>query len=397
VFNLMTRSRRITYDNLKLRDPALVAAVDAEVVTEERGAAGAEPAFLPFAVRGTTLANRIVVSPMCQYSAVDGVPDDWHLVHLGSRAVGGAGLVFTEMTNVSAEGRITPGCAGIWNDAQQEAWARVVRFVHTHSTNKIGLQLAHAGRKASCSRPWEGDAPLRDGGWQALGPSAVPFADGWPAPKEMTRADMDAVREQFVAGAKRAHAAGFDVLELHMAHGYLLSSFLSPLSNRRADDYGGSWQNRARYPLEVVAAVRAVWPRPLFVRISATDWLDEAGRGFTLDEAVQVCRLLKDAGVDVIDVSSAGNSPESKPVYGRMYQVPFAERIRFEVGIPVMSVGGIQGVDHANTIVAAGRADLCAIGRPHLEDPYLTLREANARGMASHAWPKQYLAARRGK
>ncbi len=396
VFNLMTRSRRITYDNLQVRDPALVAAVDAVVAREEGGEVGVPPAFLPLSVRGTTFANRVVVSPMCQYSAHDGVPDDWHLVHLGSRAVGGAGLVFTEMTNVSPEGRITPGCAGIWNDAQQEAWARVVRFVHKQSAARIGLQLAHAGRKASCSRPWEGDAPLREGGWQALGPSALPFGADWPAPKAMTRADMDLVREQFVAGAKRAHAAGFDVLELHMAHGYLLSSFLSPLSNQRSDEYGGSWANRARFPLEVVAAVRAVWPRPLFVRISATDWLDEVGRGFTLDEAVLVCEQLRDAGVDVIDVSSAGNSPESRPQYGRMYQVPFAERIRFAVGLPVMAVGGIQGVDHANTIVAAGRADLCAIGRPHLEDPYLTLREANARGVAGHAWPKQYLAARRG-
>lgn len=396
-FNLMTRSRRITYDNLKLRDPALVAAADRDFARSMGRPVekAPPPAYQPFAVKSVRLPNRIVVSPMCQYSAIDGVPTDWHLVHLGSRAVGGAGLVFTEMTNVSAEGRITPGCTGIWNDAQQAAWKRVVDFVHANSASKIGLQLAHAGRKGSCSRPWEGDAPLATGGWRTLGPSAVPFRPEWPAPKAMDHGDLARVRDEFVAGARRAAAAGFDALELHMAHGYLLSSFLSPLSNVRTDEYGGSLQNRARYPLEVCRAVRTVWPqdRLLVVRISATDWLGE--RGFTIEEAVQVAKELKACGVDVIDVSSAGNTPESKPVYGRMYQVPFAEQIRHEAGIPVMAVGGIQGVDHANTIVGAGRADLCAIARGHLEEPYLTLQGANRYGVADFGWPKQYLAVRK--
>jgi anthraniloyl-CoA monooxygenase len=396
-FNLMTRSRRITYDNLKLRDPALVAAAD-DAAARVAGASPARrrpPAFLPFALRSMQLPNRVAVSPMCQYSAVDGVPDDWHFVHLSSRAVGGAGLVLTEMTNVSPEGRITRGCTGIWSDEQQEAWRRIVAFVHERTASKIGLQLAHAGRKASCSLPWEGDAPLQSGGWQTMGPSAVPFHENGPAPKAMDEQDLARVRDEFVAGAKRAAAAGFDTIELHMAHGYLLSSFLSPLSNVRTDRYGGSLENRARYPLEVFEAVRAVWPqeRPILVRISATDWLGD--RGFTVEEAVQVARWLKEQGCDCIDVSSAGNSPLSRPVYGRMYQVPFAEQIRHEAGIPVMAVGGIQGVDHANTIVGAGRADLCAIARAHLEDPYLSLRAANAYGVADFAWPKQYLAARR--
>jgi anthraniloyl-CoA monooxygenase len=401
VFNLMTRSRRITYRNLQQRDPALVARVDAVVAAEEGqrlppGAAPAPPAFAPFRVRGCELHNRIVVSPMCMYSATDGVPGDFHLVHLGSRAIGGAALVFTEMTDVSPEGRITTGCAGMWNDAQQTAWARIVAFVHAHSRAKVGMQLAHAGRKGSCSRPWEGDAPLREGGWTTLGPSAEPFAPDWPAPKAMTEADMAMVQEQFVAAARRCIAAGFDVVELHLAHGYLLSSFLSPLSNRRTDAYGGSLANRARFPLAVVAAVRAAWPadRPLFARISATDWLDDERRGFTLDEAVQLARWLREHGVDVIDVSSAGNSPVSKPQYGRMYQVPFAERIRHEAGVPVMAVGGIAGMDHAHTIIAAGRADLCAIARGFLRDPYLVQQDANAAGVAAHPWPAQYLPAR---
>jgi anthraniloyl-CoA monooxygenase len=397
VFNLMTRSKRITHDNLETRDPELVAKVD-RVVAEENGAAGTElPAFLPFACRGLTLPNRVVVSPMCMYSATDGVVDDWHFVHLGSRAVGGAGLVFTEMTNVTADGRITPGCAGMYTDEQEAAWQRVVDFVHGHSAARIGMQLAHAGRKASCSRPWQGDAPLRGAdAWQTIGPSAMPFDQGWHVPKQMDEADMARVRDAFVASAGRCARAGFDVVELHMAHGYLLSSFLSPLSNRRDDDYGGALENRARFPLEVARAVRVAWPddKPLFARISATDWFDDDGKGFTVDEAVQVARWLKDAGVDVIDVSSAGNAPESRPQYGRMYQVPFAERIRYEAGVPVMAVGGIQGLDHAHTIVAAGRADLCAIARGFLADPYMVQREAVRREVASHAFPPQYLAAK---
>ena len=398
VFNLMTRSRRITYENLRKRDPALVARVDAVVASEEgqRSATPAPPALSPFRVRDLQLGNRMVVSPMCMYSATHGVPDDWHLVHLGSRAVGGAGLVFTEMTNVSPQGLITPGCAGMWNDAQMTAWRRVVEFVHRHSQAKIGMQLAHAGRKGSCSKPWEGDAPLATGGWQTLGPSALPFRSDWPVPKAMHVADMASVRDAFVHAARLCDSAGFDVIELHMAHGYLLSSFLSPLSNVRADEYGGSLANRARFPLEVVAAVRAAWPahKPLFVRISATDWFDDEKKGFTVDDAVVLAGWLKAHGVDVIDVSSAGNVAESKPQYGRMYQVPFAERIRHEAAIPVMAVGGIAGLDHAHTIVAAGRADLCAIARGYLTDPYMVQREANERRVADYAWPVQYLAAR---
>jgi anthraniloyl-CoA monooxygenase len=397
VFNLMTRSKRITHDNLETRDPALVSKVD-QVVADENGAdPGTPPAFLPFAARGVTLPNRVVLSPMCMYSAVDGVVDDWHFVHLGSRAVGGPGLVFTEMTNVSSDGRITTGCAGMWNDEQEAAWRRVVDFVHQRSAAKIGMQLAHAGRKASCSLPWEGDAPLTgEAAWETIGPSATPFGEGWHVPRQMDRDDMDRVRDAFVASVARCARAGFDVVELHMAHGYLLSSFLSPLSNHREDEYGGSLENRARFPLEVARAARAAWPDelPLFARISATDWFDDEGRGFTVDDAVEVSRWLKEAGVDVIDVSSAGNAPESRPQYGRMYQVPFAERIRFEAGVPVMAVGGVQGLDHAHTIVAAGRADLCAIARGFLADPYMVQREAVRRNVEGYALPPQYLAAK---
>ncbi|MFO1077012.1 MAG: FAD-dependent monooxygenase [Planctomycetota bacterium] len=398
VFNLMTRSKKITYDNLRLRDPALVAVVDA-VVAREAGVAAAPPpppAFLPFTVRGLTLPNRVVVSPMCQYSAAEGVPGDWHLVHLGSRAIGGAGLVFGEATAVAADGRITPGCTGIWNEQQMLAWRRIVEFVHANSGSKIGLQIGHAGRKASCSRPWEGDRPLATGGWPTLGPSANPFKPDWPAPRAMDPGDMTRVTADFVRSAELCRAAGFDVLELHMAHGYLLSSFLSPLSNLRTDDHGGSLANRARLPLAILDAVRAVWrDKPLFVRISATDWFDAENKGFTVDEAVQVSRWFHEHGADVIDVSSGGNVPDSPIQFGRMYQLPFAERIRFATGVPVMAVGGIQGVDHVHTIVAAGRADLGAIARGHLEDPYLTLQAANARQVAGQHWPKQYLAVRR--
>jgi anthraniloyl-CoA monooxygenase len=400
-FNLMTRSKRITYDNLALRDPALVEQAT-ERFAEAAGAPKASdgtappPMFTPFTLRGLTLPNRIVVSPMCQYSAEDGVPTDWHLVHLGSRAVGGAGLVISEMTDVSPEGRITHGCAGLWGDAHEAAWKRVVDFVHAHSPAKIGIQLAHAGRKASCSRPWEGDRPLRagEGAWEAIGPSALPFAEGWHVPREMTRADMDRIVAAFAEATKRSLRAGFDLIELHMAHGYLLSSFLSPLSNRRTDAYGGSLENRARFPLEVLDAVRAAWPddRPISVRISATDWVREGGQ--TVDESVALARMLKAHGCDIVDVSSGGNSPTSEVVYGRMYQVPFAEQIRFEAGIPTMAVGAIQGADHANTVLCAERADLCALARPHLGEPYLTLHAAARYGYADHPWPKQYLAAR---
>jgi anthraniloyl-CoA monooxygenase len=398
-FNLMTRSRRITYDNLAKRDPELVRRVrewwwDDQGVPRAPDGSAPPPMFAPFELRRMHLENRIVVSPMCQYSAVDGAPTEWHLVHLGSRAVGGAGLVIAEMTNVSAEGRISLACAGIYADAHVPAWKRIVEFVHAHTKSKIGLQLGHAGRKGSCNLPWEGDDPLKDGrAWRTIGPSADPFDAGWPAPKEMDRADMDRVVTEYVRATDRAQRAGFDMLELHMAHGYLLSSFLSPKSNSRKDRYGGSLENRLRFPLEVFDAVRTRWPKekPIAVRISATDWLDDRG-GQTVEESVAIARALKERGADAIDVSSAGNTPESKPEYGRMYQVPFAERIRHEVGIPVMAVGGIQGADHCNTILAAGRADLCVIARAHLSNPYLAIGAAIAYGNPDMAWPNPYLA-----
>jgi anthraniloyl-CoA monooxygenase len=385
-FNLMTRSKRITYDNLGKRDPALVRAVT------DRFAGRSDappPMFEPFELRSLRLRNRVVVSPMCQYSALDGAPNDWHLVHLGSRAMGGAALVISEMTDVSAEGRITTGCTGMYADAHVAAWRRIVDFVHRHSGAWIGIQLAHAGRKGSVSHPWSGeDEPLVEG-WRTLAPSALPFHPHWPAPKEMDRADMDRVRDEFVRAAQRSEAAGFDLIELHMAHGYLLSSFLSPLSNRRRDRYGGTLANRMRFPLEVFAAVRAAWPapKPISVRISATDWLPD---GFQPDEAVALALALKELGCDLVDVSSAGNDARSQPEYGRMYQVPFAEQIRYEARVPVMAVGAILGADHCNTILAAGRADLCCLARPHLRDPYLVLRAA-ARYGVDVPWPGQYL------
>jgi anthraniloyl-CoA monooxygenase len=399
--DLLTRSRRITWDNLKLRDPELVARVqgwfaEQAGVRTAPGSTPPPPMFTPFRLRGLHLRNRVVVSPMCQYSAVEGTPNDWHLVHLGSRAVGGAALVIAEMTDVSPEGRISLGCTGMYGDEHESAWRRIVEFVHTHSSAAIGLQLAHAGRKGSCQLPWEGDQPLRDArAWTTLAPSAEPFAPGWHVPKAMDRDDMVRVRDAFAAATRRADRAGFDLVELHMAHGYLLSSFLSPLANKRADEYGGSLENRMRFPLEVLDAARAAWPshKPLSVRISATDWLDEEG-GFTLDDAVELSKALAEHGCDLVDVSSAGNSPRSKPEYGRMYQLGFAERIKSDVGIPVMSVGGIQSADHVNSAVAAGRADLCAIARAHLLDPYLTLRAGAAARYEDPDWPLQYL---RGK
>ncbi len=401
-FNLMTRSKRITYDNLSQRDPELVRRVSQDFAARNglaRDASGTAPPplFAPLTLRSLTLANRIVVSPMCQYSAVDGAVGEWHLVHLGSRALGGAGLVMAEMTDVSREGRITLGCAGMYAEEHERAWKRIVDFVHAHSPAKLGLQLAHAGRKGSCNLPWEGDDPLRDArAWETLAPSAVPFAPDWPVPRAMTRADMDKVRDDFAAATRRAARAGFDLLELHFAHGYLLSSFLSPASNKRTDEYGGSLANRLRFPLEVFEVVRAAWPgeKPLAVRVSATDWLP-AGEGITLDETVEIARSLQARGLDLIDVSSAGNTPDSPVEYGRMYQVPFAERIRYEVpGLAVMAVGGIQGADHANTILAAERADLCALARAHLVNPYLTLEASSRYGAHEFPWPKPYLPAR---
>jgi anthraniloyl-CoA monooxygenase len=398
-FNLMTRSRRITYDNLKLRDPALIENVD-RFCAAEAGAPAVEserpprPMFQPIRFRGLELHNRVVVSPMCQYSADDGLPNDWHLVHLGGMAKGGAALVMAEATAVLPQGRITYGCTGVWSDAHTEAWRRVVRFVHERTSAKIGLQLAHAGRKASCSKPWEGDRPLSPPlAWPTIGPSNVPFRAGDPPPSAATRADMDAIVEALVAAVRRAEAAKFDLVELHFAHGYLFSSFLSPKANFRDDAYGGSLENRMRFPLEAFSAARAAWPsnKPMFVRISASDWLDDEG-GFTVGEAAIFSRRLKDLGCDAIDVSSAGNTPESKVDYGRMYQTGFADRIRHEAAIPVIAVGAVQSPDHVDTIVAAGRADLCAIARGHLVDPHFTMRAAIADGYADLPWPSQYAA-----
>ena len=399
-FNLMTRSKRITYDNLALRDPELVARVAADFA-ERNGVAPASdgsvpvPSFAPLQLRDVTVPNRIAVSPMCQYSARDGAPNDWHFVHLGSRAVGGAGILFTEMTNVSAQGRITLGCTGLYEDGHAQEWKRVVEFCRANSNSVLAVQLGHAGRKGSCHLPWEGDAPLRDDtAWETLGPSALPFDEGWPTPREMDREDMDRVVGEYVRATSLAAEAGFDMVEIHMAHGYLLSSFLSPASNRRTDDYGGSLENRMRFPLEVFDAVRARWDasRPVAVRISATDWLPE-GEGVTIEESVEIARVLTERGCDLIDVSSAGNTPASEPEYGRMYQVPFADRIRHEVGCRVMAVGAILGVDHANTILAAGRADICAMARPHLVNPYLVLGASATYEYPDQRWPLQYLPA----
>ena len=398
-FNLMTRSKRITYDNLRLRDPELVDKVRDEHhsrwvgTNEDRGGAIPVPIFTPLKLRRLQIDNRLVVSPMCQYCAEDGVVGDWHLVHLGSRGIGSPGLIVTEMTDVSPEGRITLGCAGLWNDEQTDAWRRIVDFVHAHSDTKIGVQLAHAGRKGSTRHPWVGDdVPLteQEGAWQTLGPSALPFREGWPVPKAMDRDDMDRVRDAFVSATRRALAAGFDLIEVHMAHGYLLSSFLSPLSNHRQDEYGGSLENRFRYPLEVFDAMRRVWPedKPMAVRISATDWLGD--RGMTAEDSVAFSQCLLEHGCDLVDVSTAGNSPDSKPDYGRMYQVPFADQIRHAVDIPVMAVGAILNADQANTLVAAGRADLVAMARPHLRDAYLTRRAAEQYEYYDQSWPGQY-------
>jgi anthraniloyl-CoA monooxygenase len=391
-FNLLSRAKRITFDELERRDPELVERVREDFVKTDNlppESASQPPAFQPLQVRGMELINRIVVSPMCQYSARDGEVNDWHLVHLGSRALGGAGLVLAEMTDVAPEGRITLGCAGLYREEHVAAWGRIVDFVHRFSQARIGIQLAHAGRKGSCAHDWSmADRPLLplEGGWETMAPSPIPYAPGWPAPRAMDRQDMDRVRNQFVQAAERARRAGFDWLEVHLAHGYLLSSFLSPLSNRRQDDYGGSLENRMRFPLEVVAAVREVWPLPLSVRISATDWLPD---GFTVDEAVVLARELSNLGVDVIDVSSAGNVPDSPVEYGRMYQAQFADKIRHEAHVKVMAVGGIFDLDHANTLLAAGRADLVALARAHLADPYLTLHEAVRYGLEPE-WPDPY-------
>ncbi len=389
-YSMLTRSQRISHENLRLRDAAWLGGY-------EKWLAGGQPIppmLTPFKVRGLALKNRIVVSPMATYSAVDGVPQDFHLVHLGARAMGGAALVFVEMTSPTPEGRITPGCPGLYTDEQGAAFKRIVDFVHTQSSAKIGMQLGHSGPKGSTQVGWEGtDEPLPDGNWPLMAASALAYGEQNQTPAAMTRADMDRLRDQFVAATRRAADAGFDWLELHCAHGYVLASFLSPLTNQRTDEYGGDIANRARYPLEVFRAMRAAWPddRPMSVRISAHDW---APGGNTDDDAVAIARLFKEAGCDFIDVSSGQTTRAAKPIYGRMYQTPFADRIRNEVGIATIAVGAITDADQANSIIAAGRADLCAVARPHLADPAWTLHEAAKLQSRYVDWPKQYTAGR---
>jgi anthraniloyl-CoA monooxygenase len=400
-FNLLTRSRRITQDNLRLRDPEFADRVDREFA-ESQGLTQVAPAmFQPYRIGGLELKNRIVVSPMDMYSATNGVPGDFHKVHLGSKALGGAGLVMTEMVCVSAEGRITPGCTGLYNDVQRDSWKEIADFVHGNSSAKIGAQIGHAGRKASTRLMWEGiDEPLESGNWEAVGPSALPYGPGSQTPREMDRDEMDKVKADFVAAARRAEEAGFDLLEVHAAHGYLLSSFLSPVANKRTDEYGGAFENRLRYPLEVFDAVRAAWPahKPLTVRISATDWIDG---GNTLDDAVQIAKAFAAHGADGIDVSTGQVGKEEKPAYGRSYQTPYADRIRQEVaepaGIAVIAVGAISSYDDVNSILLAGRADLIALGRTHLYDPQWTLHaaaEQDYKGQGAE-WIPQFRAGRR--
>src|ERR1700723_197584 len=389
-FGVMTRAKAITYDNLTLRAPEFVGEVDkafARHVRDQGFDVEVEkplaPMFQPFRLREMTIANRAVVSPMCMYSAVEGVAGDFHLVHYGPRALGGAGLIFTEMTCVGRDARITPGCTGLWNDEQEKAWRRIVDFVHANSAAKICLQLGHAGRKGATKLMWDGiDRPLEQGGWDVISASPIPYFTDSQVPREMDRAAMDRVKAEFVAAAQRGEACGFDMLELHCAHGYLLASFISPLTNQRTDQYGGSLENRLRYPLEIFEAMRSVWPahKPMSVRISATDW---AEGGITGDDAVAIARAFAERGVDLVDVSTGQTVRDAQPIYGRMFQTPFSDQVRNEARVATMCVGNITTADQVNTILAAGRADLVALARPHLMNPYFTLHAAAQYGV----WP----------
>jgi anthraniloyl-CoA monooxygenase len=394
-YALLTRSQRVSHENLRLRDPAYIEQLEAwyaRTTTGDPDAPARPPMFTPYRLRGLELANRVVVSPMSMYSAVDGMPDEWHLVHYGARAQGGAGLVVTEMTDVTPDGRITPGCAGIWNDEQAASWKRIVDFVHERTPARFALQLGHAGPKGATKLEWEGsNEPLDAGGWPLLAASAVPWSAANTVPRAMTRRDMDEVTEAYRQAAIRGAAAGFDMLELHFAHGYLLSSFITPLMNRRSDEYGGSLENRLRYPLEVFHAVRAAFPddRPISVRISATDWVGDDG--LTSRDAVAIGAVFAAAGADAIDISAGQTSQLARPVYGRMFQTPFADHVRNEARVATMAVGNITETDHVNSIVMAGRADLCCLARPHLSDPNWTLRAAAELGYDGVSWPVQYL------
>ena len=394
-YALLTRSQRVSHENLRLRDPVWLARLEREFATRAFGREMDKPVppmLTPFRMRGLELANRIVVSAMATYSANDGVPNDFHLVHYGSRAMGGAGLVMTEMTCVSPEGRITPACTGLYTDEQRDAWRRITDFVHGQSGAKIGLQLGHSGSKGSTRIGWEGmDQPLPEGNWPVMAASDVAWSPANQVPTAMTRADMERVRDEFVVATRRAITAGFDLIELHAAHGYLLSGFITPMQNRRTDEYGGSLDNRLRFPLEVFTAMRAAWPadKPMSVRISAHDWVGEAG--ITPDDAVLVAKAFKEAGADLIDVSAGQTTIEAKPVYGRMFQTPFADLIRNELGVATMAVGNIYEVDHVNSILASGRADLCALARPHLAEPNWTQNAAAELGSDNVFLPKPYL------
>ncbi|MCA0425499.1 MAG: bifunctional salicylyl-CoA 5-hydroxylase/oxidoreductase [Proteobacteria bacterium] len=398
MYSMLTRSQRISHENLRLRDPIWLEGYE-RWFARKAGVAAPEnekpplPMLTPYVARGVTLKNRIVVSPMAVYSAQEGLAGDFHFQHFATRAHGGAGLVMTEMTAPAPDARITPGCLGLWNDAQEEALKRIVTYVHKKTGAKFGIQLGHAGRKGSTTIPWEGamDRPLTSGGWPIVSASPVPYLPGGPEPHIMTEAEMQAVAASFVAATRRAAATGADWLEFHAAHGYLFSSFLSPLTNWRKDAFGGSHENRARFPLAVFRAVRAAWPEalPMSVRLSCHDW---AEGGNTPDDAVIFAAMFKDAGADMIDCSSGQVWKDDSPVYGRMYQTPFADRIRNEVGIPTIAVGAISEGDQANSILAAGRADLCAVARPHLADPFWTMHEAARLGVAAIDWPKPYLA-----
>jgi anthraniloyl-CoA monooxygenase len=398
-YSMLTRSQRISHENLRERDPRWLAAAERWFMDQAGEAPDAPlraPMFTPFKLRDMSLKNRIVVSPMAQYKAKDGTPNHWHLIHYGERAKGGAGLVYTEMTCVSAEGRITPGCTGLYTPEHEVGWKQLTDFIHAETGAKICCQIGHSGRKGSTNIGWEGmDAPLANGNWDTVSASAISWSENNATPREISQGEMDQIKAEFVAATKMADRAGFDMIELHAAHGYIVSSFISPVSNRRADQYGGTLENRMRWPLEVFAAMRAVWPKskPMSVRISANDWVGD--EGVTPDEAVDIAKMFAQVGADLIDVSAGQTTIDARPVYGRMYQTPFSDRIRNEAHVPTMAVGNIYEADHANSILMAGRADLVAVGRPHLANPYWTLHEAAKIGdRAATDWAKPYEAGR---